>query len=89
MRADPYPYYRYLREHAPVKFVPSLNAYAVSRHEDVRLLLLNHAGFSSDPLIKLAFGEFHPALAIQSSSCFDARPRTPKSPVLRLPKTPS
>ena len=61
VRTDPYPYYRYMREHEPVKFVPSMNAYAVSRHEDVRQLLLNHGGYSSDPLIQIAFSDFNPA----------------------------
>jgi cytochrome P450 len=61
VRADPYPYYRYMREHEPVKFVPSMNAYAVSRHEDVRQVVLNHAGYSSDPLIQIAFSDFNPA----------------------------
>ena len=50
-RRDPYPYYRWLRQHAPVKFIPEVNAYAISRHEDVHQVLLNHGLFSSDPLI--------------------------------------
>lgn len=61
VRADPYPYYRWLRAHAPVHFVPALNAYAVSRHEDVRSVLLDHVRFSSDPLIQIAFSEYNPA----------------------------
>ena len=58
---DPYPYYDYLRVHEPVKHIPDLNAFAVSRNVDVRMLLLNHELFSSDPLIQLAFGEGNPA----------------------------
>lgn len=61
VRADPYPYYAALREHHPVYPVPSLNAVAVSRYEDVRHVLSDHAQFSSDPLIRIAFGEFNPA----------------------------
>ena len=61
VRANPYPYYAWLREHAPVQFVPAMNAYAVSRHEDVRTLLLDHVRFSSDPLIQIAFSEYNPA----------------------------
>lgn len=61
VRRDPYPYYAHLRAHEPVKYIPDLNAYAVARNEDVRALLLNHAQFSSDPLIQLAFGEGNPA----------------------------
>jgi cytochrome P450 len=61
VREDPYPFYAWLREHDPVKFVPGVGAWAVSRHEDVRALLLDHERFSSDPLIRIAFGEFNPA----------------------------
>jgi len=61
VRRNPYPYYRHLREHHPVYFVPSLNAYAISRYEDVRDVLSDYARFSSDPLIRIAFGEFNPA----------------------------
>ncbi len=61
VRADPYPYYRYLRQNEPAKYLPNLNAYAISRSEDVRAVLLDHEIFSSDPLIQLAFGEGNPA----------------------------
>ena len=61
VRVDPYPYYQYLREHEPVKHLPDLNGYAVSRHADVQTVLLDHTLFSSDPLIQIAFGEFNPA----------------------------
>lgn len=61
VRENPYPWYTYLRDEAPVKFIESVGAWAVSRHEDVRKLLLDHAQFSSDPLIRIAFGDFNPA----------------------------
>jgi len=58
---NPYPYYAHLRSHEPVKHIPDLNGYAISRNADVRALLLNNELFSSDPLIQLAFGEGNPA----------------------------
>jgi len=61
VRADPYPFYAHLRAHAPVSYIPSVGAWAVTRYADVRQLLLDHAGYSSDPLIRIAFGEFNPA----------------------------
>ena len=61
VRRNPYPYYRWLREHAPVKFVPAVNAYVVSRFEDVRTVLLDHVRFSSDPLIQMAFSKYNSA----------------------------
>lgn len=61
VRADPYPFYAKLRAREPVKFIAGLNAFAVSRHADVRGVLLDHETFSSAPLIQLAFGAFNPA----------------------------
>lgn len=61
VREDPYPFYAELRAHAPVHYVEGLGVWAVSRHADVRGLLLDHAQFSSDPLIRIAFGDFNPA----------------------------
>ncbi|HEY2659551.1 MAG TPA: cytochrome P450 [Caulobacteraceae bacterium] len=61
VRADPYPYYKWLRENAPVFFIEEMNCYALSRYDDVRYVLKNHQLFSSDPLIQIAFGEFNPA----------------------------
>jgi cytochrome P450 len=61
VRRDPYPYYAHLRKHEPVKYLPGLQAFAVSRHEDVRAVLLDHELFSSEPLIQIAFGAFNPA----------------------------
>ena len=45
VRADPYPYYSYMRQNEPVKYLPGLNAYAISRNEDVRAVLLDHETF--------------------------------------------
>ena len=58
---DPYPFYAHLRTHEPVKFLPDMNGYAISRNEDVRAMLLNHELYSSDPISQLAFGEGNPA----------------------------
>jgi len=45
--ANPYPWYRALRETSPVHFVPERDIYVLSRHADVRAALLNHAVLSS------------------------------------------
>ena len=47
VQADPYPYYSILRREAPVTFVESLQAYAVSRHADVRRVINDSGTFSS------------------------------------------
>ncbi|HVN36567.1 MAG TPA: cytochrome P450 [Myxococcota bacterium] len=46
-RADPYPCYRELRDHAPVAWSPSTNAWCVSRYDDVMFVLRNPEIFSS------------------------------------------
>ena len=61
VRIDPYPYYSWLRNNAPVYFIEEMNCHAISRYADVRYVLKNHQLFSSDPLIQIAFGEFNPA----------------------------
>jgi cytochrome P450 len=54
-RADPYPVYRELRDHAPVHRAPESGCYCVSRHEDV-LFALNHPElFSSRAMFTVLF----------------------------------
>jgi len=43
--ADPYPYYRALREHAPVKRMPD-GSWFLTRHEDVLPVYRDHRRFS-------------------------------------------
>lgn len=45
--ADPYPWYRLLRETSPVHHVPERDIWVLSRYADVRAALLNHRAFSS------------------------------------------
>jgi cytochrome P450 len=45
--SDPYPYYAWLREHAPVYHCEKRNMYALSRYQDVRTALADTDGFSS------------------------------------------
>jgi cytochrome P450 len=44
---DPYPTYRWLRDHAPVYRNDALDFYALSRHEDVLAASLDHATYTS------------------------------------------
>jgi cytochrome P450 len=53
VQADPYPYYSALRRDAPVSFVESLQAYAVSAHADVRRVMHDNVGFSSQAMAML------------------------------------
>ncbi len=47
VREHPYPYYAYLREHAPVYWVESMPCWAVSRYADVDYIIRNPQLFSS------------------------------------------
>jgi len=53
VQADPYPFYATLRAEAPVYFVESLQAYAVSRHADVRRVMHDHNTFTSEAMAAL------------------------------------
>ena len=44
---DPYPHYERLREQAPVAWLPELNAWFVSRYDDVAAVLHDPASYSS------------------------------------------
>jgi len=50
VRANPYPYYRALRDEAPVYRVEGLGAYAVTRYADVHFILTHPELFSSDAM---------------------------------------
>jgi cytochrome P450 len=49
-RADPYPVYRQLRDHAPVYLAPKSGMYCVSRHADVSEALVHPDVFSSSAM---------------------------------------
>jgi cytochrome P450 len=60
VRKNPYPYYAYLREHAPVYWVESLQSWAVSRYADVDYILRNPQIFSSRDFIANFMGDLNP-----------------------------
>jgi cytochrome P450 len=60
VQQNPYPYYAYLRQHAPVYEVPGVGLWVVSRHEDALSIFRNPQGFSSTVYINAMVGEFNP-----------------------------
>ena len=60
VQENPYPYYAYLREHAPVYQVPGVGFWAVSRYDDVLSLLKNPHVFSSAGLLAVMLGDLNP-----------------------------
>ena len=60
VKHEPYPYYAKLRNSDPVKWLPSLQAFAVARYDDVDTLLKNGKLFSSSMFWPALLGEFDP-----------------------------
>src|SRR6516162_921106 len=58
---DPFPYYAILRQHAPVRWLPSVQCWAISRYNDVDFALRNPQIFSSANWLGQSIGELNPA----------------------------
>lgn len=57
---NPYPYYAYLREQAPVYWIAPLQAWALSRYADVDFALRNPQIFSSSGFTTQTLGDLNP-----------------------------
>jgi len=60
VRENPYPYYAYLRRHAPVYQVPGAEVWVISRYPDVLFVLRNPQIFSSAVPRALQLGDLTP-----------------------------
>ncbi|MGH7964900.1 MAG: cytochrome P450 [Candidatus Binatia bacterium] len=60
VQENPYPYYAYLREHAPVYQVPGVGMWAVSRYDDVLSIIKNPQVFSNAIVASAPMGDFNP-----------------------------
>jgi len=60
VQENPYPYYAYLRRHAPVYHVPDMGFWAVSRYDDVLAIFRNPHLFSSAGLLSALMGDLNP-----------------------------
>ena len=58
--SNPYPHYAELRARAPVKWIPSMQGYVVSRWDDVTELLRDGRTFSSAQFWPALLGEYDP-----------------------------
>lgn len=63
VRENPYPYYAYLRQHAPVHQVKDMGYWVITRYDDVFSALRNPQVFSSSFFMAALMGEFSPFLA--------------------------
>src|SRR4051812_10508511 len=65
---DPYPFYARARREAPVFWSPVMNAWVVSRYDDVVAILTDHERFSSTETLQFGFGDLAPeALEVLST----------------------
>lgn len=60
VQENPFPYYAYLRQHAPAYQVPGVGFWAISRYEDVLFILKNPQVFSSTILTSSLMGDLDP-----------------------------
>ncbi|MGH8007590.1 MAG: cytochrome P450, partial [Candidatus Binatia bacterium] len=60
VQANPFPYYTYLRHHAPVYQVPGVGCWAISRYDDVLSALKNPHLFSSSIITAAFAGDLDP-----------------------------
>lgn len=60
VRENPYPYYAYLRQHAPVYQVPGTGFWAVSRYDDVFSIFRSPQVFSSSVSHSATMGDLNP-----------------------------
>ena len=60
VQADPFPYYAYLREHAPAYQVPGAGFWAISRYDDVLTIMKNPHVYSSANMFEAFTGDLNP-----------------------------
>lgn len=77
VQQDPYPYYRRLRDEAPVYHIAALNAYALTRFEDCRNTFLHSELYSAKDFIAQAFGDLDPVPEVPSLIAMDPPAHTP------------
>ena len=77
VQQDPYPWYRRLRDEAPVFRIPALNAYGLFRYEDCKHTFLHPETYSARDFITQAFGDLDPVPETPSLIAMDPPAHTP------------
>lgn len=77
VQMNPYPYYRRLRDEAPVHRIEALDAYALTRFEDCKNSFLHPELYSARDFIKQAFGDLDPVPEVPSLIAMDPPEHTP------------
>lgn len=60
VKENPYPYYAYLRGHAPAYQIEGLGFWALSRYDDIDFVLKNPSFFSSSTFLANMLGDLNP-----------------------------
>jgi cytochrome P450 len=68
---DPYPHYAVLRAQEPVKWLPSIEGFAVSRYEDILYVLQTSEIYSSSQFWPALLGEYDPVPEVQPMISLD------------------
>ena len=77
VQQDPYPWFKRLRDEAPVYRIPALNAYGLFRYEDCKHTFLHPETYSARDFITQAFGDLDPVPETQSLIAMDPPEHTP------------
>ena len=89
VQRDPYPYYRRLRDEAPVYRIDALNAWGLFRYDDCRETFLHPETFSARDFITQAFGDLDPVPETPSLIAMDPPAHTPLRKLAGQAFTPS
>ena len=77
VQQDPYPFYRRLRDEAPVCHIPALKAYGLFRYEDCKNTFLHPETYSARDFVAQAFGDLDPVPETPSLIAMDPPAHTP------------
>lgn len=77
VQRDPYPWYRRLRDHAPVHYIAALNAWGLFRYDDCKHTFLHPEDYSARDFITQAFGDLDPVPETPSLIALDPPAHTP------------
>jgi cytochrome P450 len=89
VQRDPYPYYRQLRDEAPVFYIEALKAWGLFRFDDCRETFLHPETFSAKDFITQAFGDLDPVPETPSLIAMDPPEHTPLRKLAGQAFTPS
>lgn len=77
VQQDPYPWYRRLRDEAPVSYIPALKAWGLFRYDDCKQTFLHPETYSARDFIAQAFGDLDPVPETPSLIAMDPPAHTP------------